>query len=195
MKHEDSVFGEFIRCIWSFGNLGKTYIFGKDKESWKNAGHLFLTELDVEGLKVFKDMLGHPRSLKEMPKYFENLSLNERLSIWVNVILKLVQQLSPKISFSSLDFREVKIETPIAETIIYCDPPYKGTTGYGKASFNSDSFFEWCAKNEYNVFVSEYAEIEDLHKIFEVKKRALLDKNATHCVDEKLFFNKKTTLF
>lgn len=267
-KKEDSVFGEFIRCVWSFGNKGGNYLFGKDKEGWKKAGHLFLTELDQEGLKVFEDRLGYPRSLKEISKAFENLSLSERRSIWVNVILKLeamqvsglyekrpdlidldfeairsikqseiialineycpdvpkklykrnrelkelkqlqqlqqlqrleqlqqLEQLSPKISFSSLDFREVKVDTPISETIIYCDPPYKGTTGYGKESFDSDSFFEWCAKNEYNVFVSEYAEIENLHKVFEVKKRALMDKNATHCVNEKLFFNKKTTLF
>ena len=32
----------YVRCIWSFGNRGYTYLFGKDKEHIKKLGHEFV---------------------------------------------------------------------------------------------------------------------------------------------------------
>jgi len=43
------------------------------------------------------------------------------------------------------------------ESIIYCDPPYKGTTGYG-IKFDHDKFWDWCRlkhREYHTVFVSE----------------------------------------
>lgn len=43
-------------------------------------------------------------------------------------------------------------------SIIYCDPPYEGTTKY-KFNFNHDKFWEWCdnmVSKGHTVFVSEY---------------------------------------
>jgi len=43
-------------------------------------------------------------------------------------------------------------------SIIYCDPPYRGVTQY-KTKFNSDAFWIWCSekvKEGHHVFVSEY---------------------------------------
>ena len=45
-----------------------------------------------------------------------------------------------------------------ANSIIYCDPPYKDTTNY-KDSFDHEAFYEWCRqkhKEGHQVFVSEY---------------------------------------
>lgn len=42
---------------------------------------------------------------------------------------------------------------------LYCDPPYIGTTGYGKIVFNHEPFYEWCeeqAAKGVKVFVSEF---------------------------------------
>lgn len=44
-------------------------------------------------------------------------------------------------------------------SIIYCDPPYKGTTGY-KDGFDHDIFWEWVRQKSlegHTVFVSEYS--------------------------------------
>lgn len=44
-------------------------------------------------------------------------------------------------------------------SIIYCDPPYQGTTGYG-TKFNHDEFWQWCrdkSKEGHQVFISEYS--------------------------------------
>ena len=43
-------------------------------------------------------------------------------------------------------------------SIIYCDPPYKGTTKY-KDDFDHEPFYEWCRqkrKEGHQIFVSEY---------------------------------------
>ena len=42
-------------------------------------------------------------------------------------------------------------------SLIYCDPPYQGTTGYKTGQFNHKEFFEWCRKMKVkgnSVFVS-----------------------------------------
>lgn len=45
-------------------------------------------------------------------------------------------------------------------SIIYCDPPYAGTTGYKTGSFDHAAFWAWCEQKVaegHTVFVSEYA--------------------------------------
>lgn len=45
-----------------------------------------------------------------------------------------------------------------ADCVVYCDPPYRGTMGYG-SSFDHDEFWQWtqrCADAGCAVFVSEY---------------------------------------
>jgi DNA adenine methylase len=43
--------------------------------------------------------------------------------------------------------------------LIYCDGPYKDTTGYGNNEFNYDEYYEWLrnkAKEGHIVLISEY---------------------------------------
>lgn len=76
--------------------------------------------------------------------------------------------------------------------LIYCDPPYQGTTGYKTGSFNHDKFFDWCRKQAKNniVFVSEYNAPDDFIEVWrgEIKTNfASSRKTATHNAIEKLF--------
>lgn len=76
--------------------------------------------------------------------------------------------------------------------LIYCDPPYKGTTSYKTAEFDHDKFWEWCRKMAENnlVFVSEYEAPNDFICVWqgEVKTNfASQRKGATHNAVEKLF--------
>ena len=47
-------------------------------------------------------------------------------------------------------------------SVIYCDPPYKGTEGYGvnKADggqgFDHERFYDWCERQKELVIISEY---------------------------------------
>ncbi len=56
------------------------------------------------------------------------------------------------------------------DALIYCDPPYASTTGYGATGkFDSGKFWAWCrTMSVYNdVYVSEYAAPADFTRVWE----------------------------
>lgn len=64
-------------------------------------------------------------------------------------------------------------------SIIYCDPPYKGTTKY-KDDFNHDKFYDWCRekrKEGHTVFVSEYWMPEDFTCVWQKEVNSSLTKD------------------
>lgn len=74
-------------------------------------------------------------------------------------------------------------------SIIYCDPPYKGTTKY-KDEFDHDSFWKWCeemVKFGHSVFVSEYNAPENWNCIWSKQVTTGLDVTSTKKDIEKLF--------
>lgn len=81
----------------------------------------------------------------------------------------------------------------ITNSVIYCDPPYQGTTGYKTGQFNHEEFFNWCRlmKKKGNiVFVSEYNAPDDFEVVWqgEIKTNfSSTRKAATHNAVEKLF--------
>ena len=72
-----------------------------------------------------------------------------------------------------LDYRASK---PPPGALVYCDPPYTGTQGYGKDQFNSDEFWDvmrnW--SRDSIVFISEYAAPEDFVEYASSKKQMTL---------------------
>ena len=78
-------------------------------------------------------------------------------------------------------------------SLIYCDPPYQGTTGYKTGAFDHEKFFAWCRemKSKGNsVFVSEYDAPVDFELVWqgEVKTNFSSTRSkATHNAVEKLF--------
>ena len=304
-KEQKGYFGEFVRCVWSFGNSGGAYMFGKEIEHFKKHGHYVIMWNSAEHLELFKDHL-KSKAVGELTKIFAPLKWTRRLEIWVNLIMKAeaircsklgekrpefynisakdlytmpnkklceaimrycpeveikqykraadqkdehkfilaqaglregsevnqlrniraveriananfdmrgieghrklqqlqqlqrlqqlerLERLEPNISFSSDSYENVKIDTPLEETIIYCDPPYFNTTDYkNEAAFDSMKFFKWAEQCPYSVFVSEYYAPSNLSVIFEKQKRALLASDATHTKSEKLLWNRK----
>ena len=76
--------------------------------------------------------------------------------------------------------------------LIYCDPPYEGTTSYKTGAFDHPKFWDWCRKmSEKNlVFVSEYKAPDDFICVWEgeVKTNFASQRDeATHKAVEKLF--------
>jgi DNA adenine methylase len=79
------------------------------------------------------------------------------------------------------------IETP-ENSIIYCDPPYEGTTKY-KDDFNHSDFWEWCrdkVKEGHKVFISEYSAPDDFVSVWSQEVKSSLSANG------KLGGNKKS---
>lgn len=62
--------------------------------------------------------------------------------------------------------------------IVYCDPPYAGTTGY-KDSFNSDKFWQWVREKskKNDVFVSEYTAPDDFECVLQIETKSSLSAN------------------
>jgi len=100
--------------------------------------------------------------------------------------LQQLQQLE-RVEFSNKSYDEVEIKD---NSIIYCDPPYKGTGDY-QNSFNTESFLEWAHKQSQPVFISEY-NITDkrFHCVFKIAKRSLLSaKKEMKLKEEKVYAN------
>ena len=79
------------------------------------------------------------------------------------------------VKFESVGYSDLHIP---ANSIIYCDPPYKDTTKY-KDSFDHEPFYEWCRqkhKEGHQVFVSEYQMPEDFICVWSKEVNSSLTK-------------------
>jgi len=90
--------------------------------------------------------------------------------------------------FTCQDYRDLIIPN---NSIVYADPPYNNTTGYGKDKFNSDEFWEYMrviSKNN-KVFISEQTAPNDFECVWEKEFTRTLDVNKDNQfkVTEKLF--------
>lgn len=96
---------------------------------------------------------------------------------------------SPKIQ--GVDFvNQDYLTLSFSDSLVYCDPPYKGTTGYNKQAFDSEVFFHWCREQAKNniVFISEYDAPFDEVWRGEIKTNFSSTRSkATHNAVEKLY--------
>jgi site-specific DNA-adenine methylase len=183
----------YTRLIWSFGNNGTGYLFGKEIEAYKKSMHNAI---------VFNEFDDQAKRILGMDKFAEGYSVNERRLFLrnrqkqLNGENKQIQQLqqlqqlgrleqleqlknlrwllktaTSKINFTQKSYEQVPIKP---NSVIYCDPPYRDTASYDN-SFDHDRFESWAAEQEVPVFVSEYTvRNKALKKIAEFKKRSLL---------------------
>lgn len=74
-----------------------------------------------------------------------------------NTLLRQKQKLEG-VTLTSCDYNKASI--PVG-AVVYCDPPYKGTTNkYYARKFDYDAFVEWVEANKgkYDIYISEYKE-------------------------------------
>lgn len=94
-----------------------------------------------------------------------------------NNVLNQIYKLE-NVKFYSLSYDQV----PIPEnSIIYCDPPYKGTTGY-RIKFNHINFWNFCREKSLTnqIFISEYQAPDDFISIWEGKLKGTLSQNGMY---------------
>ena len=126
---------------------------------------------------------GYRRDIAGSKGDMENMKTQSRIA------LKSIMEQVPKIKdvvFSNLNYWEIPIPD---NSIIYCDPPYGGTTKY-KDNFDHPKFWEWVRKmsnSEHQVFVSEYNAPDDFICIWEKDVKTTLSKQAGIVSREKLF--------
>lgn len=153
-------------------------------------------DVSEEDYKKYKGL--PPQRVKSLVRFgasfggkFENgYARRNSKSMWGECVRNAIKQ-SPKIqnvqficdSYENLDFENC---------LIYCDPPYQGTSGYKTGVFDHDKFFDWCREQAKRniVFVSEYNAPDDFIEVWrgEIKTNfASTRKKATHNAVEKLF--------
>lgn len=154
------------------------------KETWKTASpDLMIAEIGFIGIgcsyagKWFggyargNDNKGNPR----------NYALESKKNL-----LKQAQNLKD-IVFTNEQYYELDFARP---SIIYCDPPYEGTTKY-KDNFNHERFWMWCDAQRdkgHKVFVSEYQAPEGWRCIWEkVVNSSLTKETGSKKAVERLF--------
>lgn len=143
----------YISCIWSFGNKGYTYIYGRDIEPFKKALHYAIVFNDYSLLKElgydipnFSDIKDLSKRRKTICKYFKDkykdIAIMKHLEMQSLERLERLQSLerlerlesldkinciSDKITASCLDYSQVEIKP---NSVIYCDIPYENTSNY-----------------------------------------------------------------
>ena len=102
--------------------------------------------------------------------------------------LERLQSLPDTLTAHSGDYRELCFDEP---GIIYCDPPYKDTTGYREdyaEPFCHDEFYSWCEAQKLPVYISEYQMPEERFAcIAEWDKVTTMAAKTTSHVTERLW--------
>ena len=114
----------------------------------------------------------------------QNLESLERLESLQNL-----ESLEPALETSNLDYRALTDRILTTDgAVVYCDPPYRGTQGYGE--FDYDAFLDWALKigQKHPVLISEYSIDHDGFVEVDSKlKLSSFSQNGSKTVDEKLY--------
>ena len=149
----------FIKYCWSFGGMGKTYLYG-DREKNKKAYHYAIVFNDWELLKDInlnykteKDKLENIKEIKKRRlKFSERIEHLERLER-----IQSLEYKNNNIEFYNQEYNNIYIKE---NSLLYCDIPYKNTADY-LIDFDYDKFYDWCNKQKELVIISEYNMPED----------------------------------
>ena len=90
-----------------------------------------------------------------------------------------------KTDFHAKSYDEVEIPE---NSLIYCDPPYINTAGYG-VEFDHARFYDWCRAQKELVLISEYSMPDDFIPIWRKQKAVTLCGGGAKKAEEKLFIH------
>lgn len=173
----------FVKCLWSFGNNGRSYLYGKEYEETFKLAHMMITAPTVKARRLFyKQFMNNIREndfLKKSDRSTSALVFLERLERVQN--MKIENKDIEIIAYGG-DYQNVKFEQ---DGIIYCDIPYKNTEGYKvdgeRHHFDYERFYKWCEKQTLPVYVSEYWMPPERFKcVFEVPRLCHMKGQGTY---------------
>lgn len=182
----------YVRLCYSFGNDQKTYSYGRDIEEYKRAYHFAVvfqdpTPFEKFGIKIpvlaisAKSQIERYSYIRSYLSRLKNkvgkyIHLDNLLRLWRLQSLQSLQPLSKSINIEAIMEDYSKIIIPKG-SIIYCDPPYRGTADYLN-SFNFNTFDSWCLSRTQPIFISEYSmPIDKFECIAAMNKRSLFSAN------------------
>ncbi len=198
----------YVRICWSFGSNQKNYLFSTEIEPYKKSMHnaIVFNQFDdlakkVIGSNGFKEGYSIRQRrlfLRNRIEYFRLNGIPDFLVKFLNdKQRKQLQSVTgsyqleqlPSVNFSSKSYDQIEIKP---NSIVYCDPPYKGTAEYG-SKFDTGKLLDWAHEQTEPVFISEYS-IRDkrFKRIKSFAKRSLLSSQKDICkvMSENIYINK-----
>ena len=197
---------DFKRAVWACCFGIKSAGFSSNKEAYNAlCSRVFKTKesedytIDFSEEKIF-DLLDNYnvvnrfklRNCKQNSCKIQSLESLESLQRLQS--LQSLQSLESlqRITLTNEDYRNIHVGS---NAIIYCDPPYRNTKGYG-VDFDFKAFDAWALARTAPLFVSEYSDINGLTQSGEFVRRGLSSNVGAITPNEKLFTNRKPrTLF
>ena len=163
-------------CFCFGGNL-RSYAYPPANEDLKRALHyaiffgdhkpfLSLTGIDLTPVLNISDLRERYLTAKHLSK--ENgkridLQPFESINRLNNLATAFTNEEEHRLTIGSVDFAEVEIPN---DSVIYCDPPYRGKSSYSKGKrFEHDRFYAWALRQTVPVFVSEYEMPEEFVEV------------------------------
>lgn len=194
----------FIALVWSFGNNGKDYVYGKDIYDVKKAIHyavfyndqsllkqlgikapLFESDDIIERYRHYQRCIGRDSELKsvECLQRLQSLERIQRLQSLDSL------QSVDRIQTYGVDYQDVKIPDG---ALIYCDIPYEGTNCGKYHSFDHKRFYEW-AEQQDNIYISEYEMPEPFIPYAWVEKVVLSSASRNDLKGREMIYTNKRT--
>jgi len=177
----------YVRCIWSFGNNQKCYLFGDDIEQYKRSMHqaVVFDEFDDNMQKIF-GLSRWPRSMeiKEKRLYLKEIKrkIGKRVDLQRLERLQRLEQLERLQQLQQLQqlerlerlqqlerlerlqqlerlnfYSSDYREVPIKENSIVYCDIPYKGTADYLGSFDHHAFYDWAATREFPVYISEYS--------------------------------------
>ena len=210
-----------IKLLFSFGTDCRTYIYAAGEvENYKKALHYAIvfrdysliadygydltpidSEPDIQQRRLMAYDIINAANNDGRAVHLEHLERVARLQNLERVARLQNLERVARLQISQQPYNEVVIEP---DSIIYLDPPYAGTNGYGKkkiSDFDSAALYAWIEQQKVPVYISEYEMPEDRFEcIWETKINSTLNADRPTESVERLFVAKgqdyfKPTLF
>lgn len=190
----------YVRLVWSFGNNQRDYLYSVALEPYKKAVHDMVFAKSPNEIRLkFKDVCRLIPDViankgKEGGGYLDALITHASLqqhnrTAAISSTFKTQAGLSAKNDesesntlkretppingggyvMSLSDYRDIEI---LPNSVIYADPPYKGTREYRDWSFDHEAFYDWVRKQEALTFVSEYQMPDDFIPVLTLTRRS-----------------------
>ena len=160
-----------VELCWSFGNGRTAYLWDKNIEDVKQAACKVIMCDDKQKRRLyFSEFIN---KLKSMMCVDENDKLIQLKTLESLERIQFLERLGEmhileRLDISGKSYNEVEI---LPNSVVYCDPPYIGTKGYG-VDFDHDKFYQWLRSTTFPVYISEYTMPSDFIPVATVDKVA-----------------------
>lgn len=171
-------YGGYLQSVWSFGNKGSSYLFGKELEHTKYLGHMVAVYKDVEAYEELKTIMPTlPRTILDKKTIYQRRLIITRHAKQRNhkelerlqqpqqpQQLERLQQLEQlqrlqqleRLELTNLDYKDIDPKSFKQGSVVYLDPPYINTATYEQDGISHDDLYKWIDQIDVPVYLSSY---------------------------------------